>query len=335
MRAVAALAASVALVLGACTGPPADVDTSPTLSGDIDQITVGSSDTQAPSLTYEQGLEYDEAQTRLLWDGEGERLVSGQPLLLDVYGESLDSGDVVINTFDGSPEAYVLTPESVGQALYDVLVDARVGARVLALEPAELIPQTEQDQEAEDEASEDDGHDTVTEAPPVGLVVDVRSEHAVGEAQEPKSSMPEVVVDESGEPRVVIAEDAEPVADLQTATLIQGIGPQITATSRVTMNYAIFYYEDGETEGTNDDGESETESWSAGDVFDSTWPVERAPYLLDMESGAVVSGMTAGLLDQTEGSRVELLVPSSMGYPLRGTMIMVIDILDVWNAEDM
>ncbi len=317
--------ATGAVALSACTGPSPSPSVSPSMVGDISSIVVGQSDTQAPSLEYTPGLEYSDEQVEVLWDGEGEALTSGQSLLLDVYGESLDSSDVVINTFDGSPEPYILTPDSVGGALYDALLDAHVGARIMVVEPSEVIENAE-GVEVGDGANVDNSAEG--EAPPVALVVDVRSEHAVGAAQPAPKTMPEVVVGDGGVPRVVVDPEAPPVTDLQVATLIKGVGPQITPSSRALINYTMFYYADGEIE-----GEDSPESWSAGDVFDTTWDVDRAPYLLDMASGSVVTGLSQGLLDQTEGSQVELLVPGAMGYPSRGTMVIVVDILDVWNSE--
>ncbi|WP_062073315.1 FKBP-type peptidyl-prolyl cis-trans isomerase [Demequina sediminicola] len=329
MRRIAIIATVSAVALAACTGPSPETEASPSLLGDIDQIVVGTSDSLAPSLEYETGLEYESAQTELLWDGEGEALVPGQSLLLDVYGESLDSADVVINTFDGSPAPYVLSPESVGQALYDVLINAHEGARVLTVEPAELVTGGGDNNLGEGLDTE---NGEPSEAPPLGLVVDVRADHAVGEDQEPVPGMPVVDIGEDGAPSITIAEDAQPVSELQTATLVKGAGPQITADSRVTMNYTMFYYADGE--GTFDDGDGAAhESWSAGDIFDSTWEAERAPLLLDMSAGKATPGMVSGLLDHSEGSRVEMLIPGSAGYALRGTMVVVVDILDVWSPK--
>ncbi len=70
-----------------------------------------------------------------MWKGEGARLVDGQPLLLDMYIESLDTGEVLENTYDGLPRPFLLAPELLGDNIYNALLKARVGTRVLAVSP--------------------------------------------------------------------------------------------------------------------------------------------------------------------------------------------------------
>lgn len=304
MRRLLACALGAVVALSACTGTDPDPSVTASPVGDIDLITVGQSETLAPSLTYDTGLDYPQEQASVLWNGEGAPLEDGQPLLLDLYGESLTDATPVVNTFDGLPQSFVLTEESLGEALYETLVDLNVGARVLTVSPG----------------------DGSADQPPVAIVMDVRSEAAVGDQVAPPESMPSVTMDVDGAPMVEIAEDAPTVTDLQVATLIRGVGPQVTPTSRVLLNYSAFYYTDGEND---EDGE-----WAAGDLFRSSWGTDQEPLTVDMDSGQAVQGLTQGILDQTEGSRVEIVVPGSMGYPSRGTMVIVVDILDVWNSEE-
>ncbi|WP_084129781.1 FKBP-type peptidyl-prolyl cis-trans isomerase [Demequina sp. NBRC 110055] len=304
MRRLLACALGVVVALSACTGPDPDPSVTATPAGDISDIVVGQSDTLAPSLTFEPGLDYAQEQSLLLWNGEGAPLEDGQPLLLDLYGESLDDATPVVNTFDGLPQSFVLTEESLGESLYATLIDLNVGARVLTVSPGS------------------GGEDQ----PPVTILMDVRAETAVGQQADAPAGMPAVSMGADGQPVVEIPEDAPVVSDLHVATLIRGVGPQVTTTSRVLVNYAAFYYADGEND---EDG-----AWEAGDLFRSSWGADQEPLTLDMDAGEAVQGLTQGILDQTEGSRVEIVVPGSIGYPSRGTMVFVVDILDVWNSEE-
>lgn len=303
MRVIAALLSALAVV--ACSPAAGDPDASPTTVGDISMITVGQSDTYAPTLEFVEGLEFEAEETTLLWDGDGAALVSGQPLLLHLYGESLADGTPVVNTFDGQPSSFVLTPEIIGESLHRVLSRAHVGARVLTVSPP-----------ADDSGAE----------PAVAMVVDVLSERAVGESSPSPAGMPDVELSDTGEPTVIIGDDVLPTGDLQVATLIQGGGFQVGPTSRVTANVVAAYLADGESE---QDG-----AWSAGEVFESSWPVERAPVMIDMSSPSTLPGLQQGLLDQTSGSQVLIVVPPTLGYPTRGTVVFVVDILDVWTPED-
>ncbi|WP_062292089.1 FKBP-type peptidyl-prolyl cis-trans isomerase [Demequina phytophila] len=304
MRRLVVLAlALVPLALAACTAAPSETDPSVSPSGDISDIVIGGSDTLAPSLEFTPGLDYAEEQSTVVWDGDGEYLQDGEPLLLDIYGASLDDGTTLINTYDGLPRSFLLAPEVVGEEIYDRLMDVRVGARLLVVAPPGF----------ESEAEE-----------PIAMVIDVLPDHAVGTEVAASPDLPEVSRDKTtGEPSVTIPKKKAPT-DLQVATLIQGTGPQVKEGSYLSVNYTAWYWADGKDE----DG-----SWKRGDVLDSSWPVEAAPFELQIGSGQVIRGLDEGLLDQTAGSQVELVVPASYGYAAKGTLVFVVDILDVFNPE--
>ncbi|WP_297082666.1 FKBP-type peptidyl-prolyl cis-trans isomerase [uncultured Demequina sp.] len=310
MRRLVAPALAAALVLAACSSDPDGTEATVSPSSGVDAITVGQSDTLAPEIEFEPGADYSMEQTRVLWEGEGDLLVDEQSLLLDIYGESLVDGTVIINTFDGSPTPFLLAPEILGDAMYEALSDVRVGARVLVVTPP---------------------GEGVAESEPIAMVVDVLPTGPVGDEVPPAAGMPTVAVSPSGQPRVTIPDDATAPADLQVATLVRGSGRQITADSQVLANYSIVYFSDSPAD--EEAGTEAGEEWKAGEVFDSSWPAEREPLLVDMDEVSAVQGLQQGLLDQTEGSRVMMVVPPSLGYPAIGTTVFVVDILDVWNPE--
>lgn len=311
MRSLAfALMGACVLVVSACSGSEPDPSVSPSASGDISRITVVQSSSLAPDIEFELDLTYLEEQTEVLWDGDGDRLVDGQPLLLDIYAESLIDGTVMRNTFDGSPESFLMAPEIVGEAIYEALQQVNVGGRVLVVSPP---------------GSGADEHE------PVAIVVDVLSTTATGEERTPVDGMPTITVGEMGEPIVTVDPDAEPTPELRVSTLINGGGTQVRPTSRVTANYTIVYYADSPAD--EDAGLEQGDEWVAGEVFDTSWEAAREPLLLDMDTASAVPGLQQGLLDQTEGSRVLMVVPPTLGYPEKGSVVIVVDILDVWNPE--
>ncbi|WP_062464799.1 FKBP-type peptidyl-prolyl cis-trans isomerase [Demequina soli] len=304
MRRLVVLALALAsLTLAGCTAAPTDASPSVSPSGDISTITIGGSDTLAPSLEFTPGLTYAQEQSKVVWDGDGEYLQDGQPLLLDIYGASLDDGTTLINTYDGLPRSFLLAPEVVGEELYKTLLDVRVGARVLVVAPPSF------------------GSDT--EEPPIAMVIDVLPDHAVGTDVAPNPDLPTVTRARSGEPSVEIPQ-GDPPTDLQVATLIQGSGAQVKDGSYLTVQYTAWYW----AKGKDKDG-----AWKKGDVMESSWPVDTAPFELQIGSGQVIRGLDEGLLDQTAGSQVMLVVPPSYGYADKGTLVFVVDILDVWNPE--
>ena len=78
--------------------------------------------------------------------------------------------------------------------------------------------------------------------------------------------------------------------------------------------------------------------WRTGQVFDSSWSKGKSLFATRIGVGDVVPGWDEGLVGQTVGSRVLLVVPPDKGYGAQGqpqagiqgtdTMVFVVDILD-------
>lgn len=301
MRRAAVLALLGALALSACTGMDENGSTVSATVGDIDDVVVGPSDTLAPSIEWPAGENFTRAQSTVVWEGTGAPLTAGQPLLLDMFIESMDSGEVLKNTYDGLPESTLLAPELLGDALYSILLEAHVGTRVLLVSPP---------------VSEFEGE------PAIAVVVDVLSDRAEGDLVDQNTSLPTVRSSATGEPEVTIDPNDPMPTELTIATLIQGAGAQIQPGSYIVAQFKAIHVADG----AKDDV-----TWSAGDVRQSTWAPEQEPLYGQVGTGKLLRAWDEGLIDQTAGSRVMLVVPEEWGYPGEGTVIFVIDILDVWN----
>lgn len=301
-RVMAVVVASV-LMLTACTDG-SDTSASPSVTiGDVSMISVGPSDTLAPSIAWPDDVDFTSIQSKVMWDGDGARLVDGQPLLLDMYVESLDTGEVLENTYDGLPRSFLLAPELLGDDIYSVLLKARVGTRIVSIAP----PVGEFDDE-----------------PAIVIVIDVLPDRAVGDRLEVSDTLPQVTVTATGEPEIVPNPDGEYPADLTISTLVHGDGAQIVPGSFIVAQVKVVYGADGEKDGT---------SWKAGDVLQTSWLPEQAPFEGQMGLGKQLRALDEGLIDQTLGSQVMLIAPEEWAYPGVGTLIYVVDILDVWNGE--
>jgi peptidylprolyl isomerase len=228
-------------------------------------------------------------------------LVDGQSLLVDMYVQSLDTGQVLENTYDGLPRSFLLAPELLGDDLYTVLLTARVGTRVLSVAP----PAGEFEEE-----------------PAIAIVIDVLSDHAVGDRLPVDDALPDVSVTPTGEPEITPNPDGVYSADLEIATLVRGDGAQIAPGSFIVAQVKTIY---------GADGEKDTKSWKAGDVRQTSWLPEQAPFEGQVGVGKLLRALDEGLIDQTAGSQVLLVAPEAWAYPGEGTLIYVIDILDVWN----
>ena len=144
-------------------------------------------------------------------------------------------------------------------------------------------------------------------------VFDLLPTRAAGEAVEPREGLPVVTLAEDGEPTVEVPA-AEAPTELVVQPLVRGAGPQVTPGQVVTVQYA------GVT-------------WSTGTVFESTWTDGKLPAPFPIGVGSVIEGWDLGLVEQTVGSQVLLVVPPELGYGgtdkelAAETLVFVVDIL--------
>jgi peptidylprolyl isomerase len=155
---------------------------------------------------------------------------------------------------------------------------------------------------------------------PVLLVVDVLPARASGkESEPPGEDLPRVRLDELGAPTVRIPRGVDPPSGLVVHPLVRGSGPQVRAGQIVTVEFTAV-------------------RWSDGGVVDTTWTEGTPPQSAEIGIGRLVEGWDQGLLEQTVGSQVLLVVPPQQGHAntrsrLAGeTMVYVVDILDAHKA---
>jgi peptidylprolyl isomerase len=138
-----------------------------------------------------------------------------------------------------------------------------------------------------------------------------------GSAVAPRAGLPVVKVDPSGTPSITLPKGNPPV-DLVAQPLIAGRGPKVTSGQQLRVQYLGVV-------------------WPGGREFDSSWRRDQ-PATITVGRAQVVSGLDRGLIGQTVGSRVLLVVPPDDGYGAAGnasfgirgtdTLVFVVDILD-------
>ncbi len=149
---------------------------------------------------------------------------------------------------------------------------------------------------------------------PVIAVVDVLPTRANGKTVAPVAGLPTVTRSNTGAPTIGVPKQAAPV-DLAVQTLIRGTGPQVEVGHVVTVRFAGL-------------------AWSTGKPMDENWTAGKAPMSFMIGIGEVNDGWDQGLVEQTVGSQVLLVVPPSLGYGgtksalANETLIYVVDILD-------
>jgi len=137
---------------------------------------------------------------------------------------------------------------------------------------------------------------------------------ASGTPVTPPAGLPVVTV-VNGVPTITPPTGDAPTS-LVSQVLIKGNGPAITAGQTVLMQYTGMI-------------------WATGKVFDSSWG--GAPIDFPVGVGQVIPGFDEGLVGQTIGSRILLVIPPDKGYGSDGnaqagisgtdTLIFVVDLL--------
>jgi peptidylprolyl isomerase len=138
---------------------------------------------------------------------------------------------------------------------------------------------------------------------------------ATGVAVPPKAGLPTAVVDGAKAAIVTVPKTAPP-NKLVVQPLIKGAGPVVKSGQTIKVNYTGVLWKDGKK-------------------FDASGD-HGAPVNIQIGTGKVIPGWDKGLVGQTVGSRILLVVPPAEGYGAKGsppligpkdTLVFVIDIL--------
>ncbi len=133
-------------------------------------------------------------------------------------------------------------------------------------------------------------------------------------------SLPTVAAGKPGvTPAITIPTSKKPPTALVAKTLIKGSGPAVTKGQTVMTQYV-------------------GQIWRTGKTFDSSWSRgEPFGFTIGSTPSQVITGWDKGLIGQTVGSRVMLVVPPADGYGKTGssqagikgtdTLVFVVDIL--------
>ena len=130
--------------------------------------------------------------------------------------------------------------------------------------------------------------------PAAVAVYDVLPTRATGEPVAPREGLPTVTLGPYGEPTITVPA-TDPPTQAIAQPLVRGDGPQVEAGQVVTVQYV------GVT-------------WSDGKVFDSTWADGKLPADFPIGVGSLPSGWDEGIVEQTVGSQVLLVLPPDSGF---------------------
>jgi FKBP-type peptidyl-prolyl cis-trans isomerase len=148
------------------------------------------------------------------------------------------------------------------------------------------------------------------------FVIDVKEilpTRATGEDQEPVDGFPTVKLAKSGEPTVTMPK-TDPPTELGVEVLKKGDGATVTDASTVTVQYS-------------------GSLWATGKEFDSSWGTGPTTFAVS----GLITGFTQGLVGQTVGSQVVIVIPpgplgyeggnDQAGISATDTLVFVVDII--------
>jgi peptidylprolyl isomerase len=306
----------LALLGAACGEDQAVRETSPTTeaggsepaSTDLEEVEVTEGeDGEAPTLTFDQPFSVEETSRRIVTEGDGDEVAVNSLVTFDFMFVNGRDGSQIGSSFEGEPTELVFQ-ESLMPGVFQGLEGVPAGSQVLvAIAPG--------DGAGADESTGLLETDTVLF---YADVIEVRETllRAEGEAVPPVDGLPTVKLGANGEPTITMV-GGEPPADLVVQPLIIGDGPEVESGQTITVHYTGAL-------------------WANGTVFDASW-ASGAPTSFEIGTGAVIAGWDEGLVGQTVGSQILLVVPPEKGYPEGSpdgaiqpgdTIVFVVDILD-------
>ena len=266
-------------------------------------------DGEAPAITFDEPFEVGTTARRVLEEGDGEEAGDGSTVVFDfVFLNGRDGAEV--STSYGLEPATVTVDENLLPGVRIALTGLQPGAQAItAIAPADGF--AGQGDDPESGVKEDDTLLFFVH------VQDVRMPlaRAEGTAVDPVEGLPTVELADDGAPTITVPGGEAPT-ELVAQPLIEGDGPEVEAGQSITVHYTGVL-------------------WDGGEEFDSSWS-SGAPATFSIGTGDVIPGWDKGLVGQTVGSQVLLVIPAADAYgdagqgsiPAGATLVFVVDILD-------
>jgi FKBP-type peptidyl-prolyl cis-trans isomerase len=320
MRRAAALAfmpllATVALVgCGSSSSPTSSASSPAAASNTYSAVTVTGAFNKAPTVTIPKETGSGTLLTKTLIKGSGAALTSSEGMIGNyvAYDWSGKTSRLLGSSYtQGTPSLFAgqLLP-----GLEKALVGQKLGSRVLA-----VIPPADAFGAAGSSTEGIGAKDTLV------FVIDMLSTFGTGSVPGTQTSngggsLPTVVPPASSTagPTVKIDTTAKPPTKLQVKTIIKGTGATVKKGNDIAVQYNGYI-------------------WRTGKSFQSSWSTANQPFTTVIGEGQVIPGWDTGLVGQTVGSRVLLVIPPVDGYGSSGsptagikgtdTLVFVIDIL--------
>lgn len=303
---LAALAAAPILFLAGCSTEGGDGDaasqsddaavTSAVADGDLGELTVDT-EGETPEITWNDEpfadgdlpFRVSATQSETVEEGDGEEVAAGHEVRARYLAVNGSTGEQLLSTYDADETVTLdLSNENLFPAFLEELPGRAAGETVLMAIPAA-------------EAFGGAGNPQLGVGPDDTLVfyLEVVSSQepltsATGEPVEPEEGLPEVEADGTSAAAITIPEDAEEPTELVSQVLVKGEGAEVQAGQTLKVHYTGVKYSDGEG-------------------FDNSYD-RGEPAEFPIGVGRVIPGWDEGLVGQTVGSRVLLVIPAAQAY---------------------
>jgi peptidylprolyl isomerase len=318
MRRAAALAfiplLAAGVVLAGCGSSSSSKPAAAASSDTYQSVTVSGAFNKSPTVTIPKVTGTGPLYTKTVIQGTGTALASTDGMIGNyvAYDWSGKTSKLLGSSYtQGAPSIFV---GSLLPGLEKALVGQKLGSRVLAvIPPADAFGSTGNSQQGIG------AKDTLV------FVVDMGSTFKTGSVPGTQAStgggaLPTVTppaANSTAGPTITIPAKTTAPTTLQVKTLIKGTGAVVKKGQDLAVQYTGVI-------------------WRTGKVFDSSWS-RNQPLTTVIGEGQVIPGWDTGLVGQTVGSRVLLVIPPKDGYGSAGasqagingtdTLVFVVDIL--------
>ncbi|MFC8721596.1 FKBP-type peptidyl-prolyl cis-trans isomerase [Kitasatospora sp. NPDC057198] len=276
----------------------------PTVSGEFGSKATITLPKEAPDGTF---------VVKVLSEGSGPKVAKNDWVSVDFNGVDWQTGKAIDGSYEGDnpkPQLFQAGAGSLIAAVDSVVEGHKAGSRLLVVAPP-----------AAGFGKQGSSQLGISGTDSLVFVLDIRQSNAPnavvsGDVTPPPADFPQVKDNGNKPAEITPVKGAADPTELKSHVLIQGKGHKITTGEKVLVQYTGALYKDG----TKFDS-----SLDRGEAFTFT-----------TGGGQVIEGWDQGIVGQTVGSRVELVIPASLGYkdqasgsiPANSTLVFVVDILD-------
>ena len=226
--------------------------------------------------------------------GSGQALTTSDSLIGNfvLYDWSGTSAKLVASTFKKSQGPTLFAGGQMLPGLNAALVGQKAGSRVLA-----VVPPADGFGSSGNSQIGVKGTDTLVFVIDMQSVIPNSSSATGKQVTNGGGSLP-TVTEAAGKAATITMPTSTPPKSLSVTTLVKGTGPKVVSGDYVVVQYTGAI-------------------WRTGKVFDSSWS-RNSLFAFSAGAGQVVKGWDTGLVGQTVGSRVMLVIPPADGYGTAG-----------------